>query len=256
MAWDPLAGPAPADALDGVDAVFNLQGEPIAQRWDARARDAIRDSRAVGTANLVAGLAASSERPAVLVSASAVGYYGAHGEEPLDEEAPPGEGFLARVCVEWEQAARGAESYGVRVATPRIGVVLDAHGGALAAMLPPFRLGLGGPVAGGHQYISWVVADDVVGVMLAAAGDERWSGAFNVTAPQPVTNREFARQLGAILSRPAVMPVPGFALRLRYGEMASLLTTGARVMPARALVFGYEFAHAELDGALRAALAE
>ncbi|HUA12736.1 MAG TPA: TIGR01777 family oxidoreductase [Solirubrobacteraceae bacterium] len=252
--WDPLAGPAPAQALEGADVVFNLAGETIAQRWSERARRAIRESRAVGTANLVGGIERAGARPPVLVSSSAIGYYGAHGDEPLDEETPPGTGFLAGVCVEWEQAARGAERHGVRVTLVRTGVVLDAAGGALAEMLPPFRLGLGGPIAGGHQYISWVHVDDVVGLMLAAAQEERWAGAVNATAPDPVTNGTFAKRLAARLHRPALVPVPALALRARYGEMASLLTTGARVLPARALVLGYRFAQPDLDGALAAAL--
>ncbi len=256
--WEMLQEPAPAAALSGRDAVVHLAGAPVAQRWSASAKRAIRDSRVSGTRNLIEGLRVAGEsghgRPPVLISASAIGYYGAHGEEPLDEDAPPGGDFLAQVCVAWEAEALTARELGVRVVTVRTGVVLDSGGGALAKMLPAFRLGIGGPVAGGRQYVSWVHAEDVVGMMLAAVADERWSGPANATAPEPLTNREFARALGAALGRPALLPVPELALRLLYGEMAEIVTTGARVMPARALVLGYEFRHPHLQGALRAAL--
>ncbi len=258
--WDPLGEAAPAAALAGRDAVIHMAGEPVAQRWSAKAKHAIRESRVSGTRNLVAGLAQLGEsddadaRPRTLVSSSATGYYGAHGEEPLDEDAPPGSDFLARVCTEWEAAAAAAGELGVRVVQARTGVVLDRSGGALAKMLPPFRLGVGGPVAGGRQFISWIHPDDLVGIMLAAVTDERWRGAVNATAPAPVLNSLFAKVLGRVLGRPALLPVPGLALRVLYGEMAEIVTTGARVMPAKALVLGYEFAQPQLEPALRAAL--
>lgn len=253
--WDPLGEPAPAQALAGRHAVVNLAGEPVAQRWSARVKRAIYDSRVVGTRNLIDGLRHAQPTPPVLVSASAIGYYGTHGEEPLDEEAPPGSDFLAEVCFAWEAAAAQARALGVRVAQVRIGVVLDAGGGALAKMLPPFRLGLGGPVGSGRQYVSWVHVSDVVGIVRAALEDDRWSGPFNATAPEPVTNRELAQALGRTLGRPAALPVPALALRALYGEMAEVVTGGARVLPARALVLGYEFAYPRLEPALRAALA-
>jgi uncharacterized protein (TIGR01777 family) len=254
--WDPLAGPAPAQALEGARAVVHLAGEPVAQRWSGGARRAIRESRVLGTRNLLAGIAEAAPRPEVLVNSSATGYYGAHGEEPLDEDAPPGRDFLAQVCVEWEAQAARAEQLGVRVVRLRTGVVLDRHGGALARMLPPFRLGVGGPVAGGRQYISWVHPDDIAGLVLAAIDREDWSGPFNATAPEPATNAEFSRELGRALHRPAVLPVPGLALRALYGEMAEMVTTGARVVPAKALVLGYEFRRPRLRGALEAALVD
>lgn len=256
VAWSLLEEPAPAAALAGRDAVVHLAGEPVAQRWSTQAKQAIRDSRVTGTRNLVAALAAldAGERPRTLVSSSAIGYYGAHGEEPLDEDAPPGHDFLAQVCVEWEAAAQQAGALGVRVVLVRTGVVLDAAGGALGKMLPPFRLGVGGPVAGGRQYVSWVHVDDVAGMMLAAVRDTRWEGPFNATAPDPRSNRDFSRALGRVLHRPALAPVPGFALRLLYGDMAEIVTSGARVMPAKALVLGYQFAFAQLEDALRATL--
>ncbi len=255
IAWDPLEQPAPAQALAGRDAIVHLAGERVAQRWSESAKRAIRESRVLGTRNLIEGLRTSEQRPPVLVSSSAIGYYGPHGEEPLDEEAPAGTDFLADVCVEWEREAARAGELGMRVAFVRTGVVLDAGAGALAKMLPPFRLGVGGPVAGGAQYISWVHPDDLLGIMLAALEDERWHGPFNATAPEPVENREFSRVLGRVLHRPAILPVPGFALRALYGEMADIVTTGARVVPARALVHGYEFRHPRLEEALRAVLA-
>jgi uncharacterized protein (TIGR01777 family) len=253
--WDPLREPAPSGALAARDALVHLAGEPVAQRWSAKAKQAIRDSRAVGTRNLVAGLASVEQgRPTTLVSSSAIGYYGPHGDEPLDEDAPPGGDFLADVCVEWEDAAATALELGLRVVQVRTGVVLDSDGGALSKMLPPFRLGVGGPVAGGRQYISWIHAQDLVGMILAALEDVRWSGPINATAPAPVTNRDFSKVLGEVLGRPAVLPVPGAALRLLYGEMAEIVTGGARVMPAKPLVLGYQFSHPRLEEALRSAL--
>lgn len=261
LAWDPLSEAAPTQALAGRDAVVHLAGEPVAQRWSAKVKQAIRDSRTIGTGNLIEGLARAQAAegtgaPHTLISSSAIGYYGDHGEEPLDEDAPPGNDFLAQVCVEWEAAAALAhERLGLRAVQVRTGVVLDRSGGALAKMLPAFRLGVGGPVAGGHQYMSWIYAEDVVGMMLAALEDERWSGPINATAPEPVTNREFSKALGSVLRRPSLLPVPGFALRALYGDMAEIVTSGARVMPAKPLVLGYEFSHPQLHEALRAALA-
>ena len=257
--WDLMSEPAPVQALHGRDAVVHLAGENIAQRWSERAKRAIRDSRVTGTRNLLAGLEAidaeqAGQRPGALISSSGVGYYGAHGEEPLDEEAPPGEDFLARICVEWEAQASKASALGMRVALVRTGVVLDRNGGALEKMLPPFRLGVGGPVAGGRQFISWIHLDDLAGLIVAATRDERWSGPLNATAPEPVSNREFSRALGRALKRPALLPVPAAALQALYGEMAEIVTRGARVVPAKALVLGFQFAHAELDEALSSAI--
>jgi uncharacterized protein (TIGR01777 family) len=251
---DPVSQPAPAEALNGRDAVVHLAGEPIAQRWNADVKRAIRESRELGTRNLVAGLRAAEPPPGVLVSQSAVGYYGPRGDERLDENAPAGSDFLAGVVAAWEREARAAEELGVRVVNTRTGVVLSESGGALAKMLPPFKLGVGGPVAGGRQYIPWIHLDDVVGVMLRAIDDESLSGAVNLAAPEPVTNRELSRTLGHVLVRPAITPVPGFALRLLYGDMASIVTTGQRAVPARLTDLGYEFEHPQLEEALRAAV--
>jgi uncharacterized protein (TIGR01777 family) len=259
--WDPLGEPAPVKALIGADAVVHLAGENVAQRWTGQAKRAIRESRVTGTRNLLLGLAAAGEaeaggqqRPRTLIGGSAVGYYGPRGEEPLDEDAPSGSGFLAETCVAWEAEAQRATALGMRVALVRTGVVLNRDGGALQKMLTPFRLGVGGPVASGEQYMSWIHRDDLVGMILAAIEDERWVGPVNGTAPEPVTNREFSHALGHALHRPSLLPVPGFALRLLYGEMAEIVTTGARVMPAKALVLGYSFRHPELAEALQSAL--
>ena len=255
VAWDPPAGPAPADALTGRDAVVHLAGAPVAQRWSAAAKEAIRASRELGTRNLVAGLAQADPRPGVLVSASAVGFYGKHGDERVDEDAPAGGDFLAGVCVAWEREALAAGDLGMRVVLMRTGVVLDPTGGALKTMLPPFRAGVGGPVAGGAQYMPWIHVDDVVGMYLAALGDPSWTGPVNVTAPEPATNRDFSKALGRALRRPAVAPVPAFALRVLYGDMAEIVTEGQRAVPARAQALGYTFRRPELDDALTAALA-
>lgn len=254
LAWArPTEEPAPAEALEGADAVIHLAGEPVAQRWSGEVKRAIRDSRELGTRQLVAGLelVPPAARPRVLVSQSATGYYGARGDEPLDEAAAPGDDFLAEVTVAWEREASRAAEHAVRVAITRTGVVLSPHGGALAKMLPPFRAGVGGPVAGGKQYVPWVHLDDVVGALLRCAEDSDAEGAFNLTAPTPVTNAELSRTLGHVLGRPAVLPVPGFAIRALYGEMAEIVTTGARVVPRRLEALGYSFAHPELEAALR-----
>ena len=254
IGWkDPLSEPAPAEALRGRDAVVHLAGAPVAQRWSDDARREIRESRVLGTRNLVAGLAAlpEAERPSTLVSQSASGWYGARGDEPLDESAPAADDFLAQVTLGWETEARLAEEVGVRVVTTRTGVVLAESGGALEKMLPPFKLGVGGPVAGGRQYVPWVHLDDVIGAILFAIDNPAARGPVNVAAPEPVTNRELSRALGRVLHRPAVAPVPALAVRLLYGDMAWVVTTGQRAVPARLLELGYEFRRPDLEDALR-----
>ncbi len=250
---DPVSEPPPTAALERADAVLHLLGEPVAQRWSAGAKQRIRDSRVRGTRSLVSALAAVSQerRPTVLVSQSATGFYGPRAQEAIDEQASPGTDFLAEVTAAWEAEARAAEGAGLRVALPRTGVVLAKGGGALAKMLPPFRLGVGGPVAGGRQYVPWIHLDDVVGGLLRCADDGQASGPVNLTAPSPATNAELSRALGRVLHRPAVLPVPGLALRVLYGDMGSIVTTGARVVPARLQELGYEFVHPELEPALR-----
>ena len=252
--WRPLSHPAPEAALAGRHGVVHLAGENVAQRWPDRAKRAIRESREVGTRNLIAGLRAADPRPGVLVCASAVGFYGSRGEATVDESTPPGDDFLAQVCVAWEREADAAAALGMRVVKIRTGVVLDRRGGALAKMLLPFRAGVGGPVAGGRQYLPWIHADDLVGLYLAALDGPDWRGAINGSAPEPVTNRQFSKALGRALRRPALAPVPGVALRLLYGEMAEIVTTGQRAVPRRPLELGYRFRHPDLDEALRDAL--
>ncbi len=254
VAWDPLDSPAPSAALAGRDAVVHLAGENVAQRWTNEARERILSTREIGTRNLVAGIAAADPRPRALVASSAVGYYGKHGDERLDEATAPGSDFLAGVCVAWEREADAAASLVSRVVRLRTGVVLDKDGGALAKMLPPFRLGVGGPVAGGAQYLPWIHADDLVGMYLAAIDGESWTGAVNATAPDPVTNAEFSKALGRALHRPALIPVPGLAIRLLYGDMAEIVTEGQRAVPRRAQELGFAFRHPDLDAALADAL--
>jgi uncharacterized protein (TIGR01777 family) len=252
VAWpDPAGTPAPASALDGRDAVVHLAGEPVAQRWSEAARRRIHESRAAGTRNLVAGMRAAATPPATLVSASAVGYYGSRGDERLDEDAAPGDDFLAGVCVVWEREAQAADA---RVVCVRTGIVLAAGGGALAKMLPFFRLGIGGPVAGGRQYMPWIHLDDLVGIYLAALDGDGWSGPVNGSAPEPVTNKTFSKAMGRVLGRPAFAPVPGLAVKTLYGRMAEIVIGGQRAVPRRTQELGYAFRHTELEPALRSAL--
>ena len=251
VAWQPGVAGAWTEQLDGVDGIINLAGEPIAgKRWTVAQKTRIRDSRVNTTTALVDAMARLARKPSVLVNASAVGYYGPHGDESLDESAPTGAGFLAETCQAWESSALRAESLGVRVVRLRIGVVLERGGGALAKMLPPFRLGLGGPLGSGRQWMSWVHRDDVVGLIRWALANGQVYGALNATAPQPVTMRDFTDALGRVLHRPSWLPVPAFALRLLLGEMSEMLLTGQRVVPSAARRLGYAFAHPSLDAAL------
>ncbi len=241
----------PAGALRGADAVVHLLGEPIAQRWTAEAKRRIHDSRVNSTRSLVGAISelAPDARPNVLVSQSATGVYGHRGSDWVDESSGPGADWLAELVVAWEHEALEGQNL-MRVVTTRTGVVLSPEGGALAQMLPFFRLGIGGPVAGGRQFVPWVHLDDVVGAMIACVTEARASGPVNVTSPNPVDNAELSTALGRALHRPAILPVPGFALHLLYGEMAEVVTTGQRVRPARLLELGYEFRQADLDRAL------
>ena len=247
----PTQAPPPEAALAGADAVIHLLGEPVAQRWSSSAKQRIRDSRVLSTRSLVAGLSALPEdqRPATLVSQSATGFYGPRDDQFVDEQSAAGSDFLAEVVVAWEREALAAPE-SVRVAMTRTGVVLSPSGGALAKMLPFFRLGVGGPVAGGRQYVPWVHLDDVVGALLHCVEHPDAQGAVNVTAPNPVTNAELSRVLGRVLGRPAVLPVPGFALRLLYGEMSEIVTTGQRVLPRRLEQLGFAFRQPEVEAAL------
>ncbi|HSR94921.1 MAG TPA: TIGR01777 family oxidoreductase [Solirubrobacterales bacterium] len=250
--WEPTLERPPAAAFEGVDGVVNLQGEKINQRWTADAKRRIMESRRMGTRNLIAAIAGLARKPGVLVNQSAIGFYGDRGEAMVDESAEPGEGYDAEVVREWETAAREAESVGLRLVVVRTGHVLDAGGGLLAELLPPFKLGIGGPLAGGRQYMSWVHIDDEVGILLWALDEEKVSGTVNSTAPNPVTNRELSQAIGRALGRPAAVPVPGFVLDLKFGsEFGKVLRGGQRVMPRRALDLGYQFRYTDIDAALK-----
>jgi len=251
-AWRPTAERPPAAAIDGVAGVVNLVGEPIDQRWTDDAKRRILESRERATKNLVDALSATDPRPSVLVSQSAVGYYGDRGDALVDESTPAGESFDAGVCASWEAAAHGAEQLGVRVAVTRTGLVLDSKEGLLKQLLLPFKLGLGGPIASGRQYMPWIHIADEVRVLQWALDTESASGTYNATSPNPVTNREFSKALGRVLGRPAVLSVPEVALRLRFGEeLTETLAGGQRALPRRALDAGFEFGHPELEPALR-----
>lgn len=254
-AWQPESMPAPAAAFDGVETVFHLAGESVAGgRWTAEKKRKILESRVLGTRHLVQAMSALPVRPRVLVSTSAVGYYGDRGDEELDESAAPGDGFLAEVCRAWEAEARAAEALGVRVVILRVGLVLSLAGGALAQMLPVFRLGLGGRLGTGRQWMSWVHIDDVIGLMLHAAARESVRGPVNVVSPNPVQNEEFTRELARALRRPAALSVPRVALRVGLGELADGLLASQRVAPRAALASGYSFLFAELGPALASCL--
>ncbi len=240
--------PSP-EVFAGCQAVVNLAGEPVAQRWTAAARERISNSRIQGTRSLVTAL--REHPPAVLVSASAVGYYGSRGDEIMNEDSPPASDFLGQLAVAWEKEAHAAEQFGVRVVTPRVGVVLGRGGGALAKMLLPFRLGVGGRLGTGAQWMSWIALDDVLSLIEFAIEDAALSGPVNAVAPNPVTNAGFTRELAAALHRPAIFPVPAFALRLLFGEMSQVLLGGQRVIPQAALRAGFQFRFADLDEALR-----
>ncbi|MCK6481385.1 MAG: TIGR01777 family oxidoreductase [Planctomycetes bacterium] len=252
--WDAEGGPPPAEAFEGVEAVLHLAGDPVAEgRWNPEKKARIRDSRVKGTRHLVEALRALPRRPRVLVAASAVGFYGDRGDEVLAEDAAPGADFLASVCRDWEEMARGAEALGVRTVMLRIGVVLG-RGGALRRMLLPFRLGLGGPLGDGRQWMPWIHVEDVVGLLLHAAREEGMRGPVNAAAPGACTNREFTRALGRVLRRPAILPAPRFGLRLAFGEFADILFASTRAVPRAALAAGYSFRHPEVEGALRASV--
>jgi uncharacterized protein (TIGR01777 family) len=250
-AWNPESGPAPAEALRGVEAVFNLAGEPVFEgRWTDEKKRRIRDSRVAGTRNLVSALAILETRPKVLVSASAVGYYGDRGDQELDETSTPGRDFLAQVCVDWEREAMAAEPLGIRVVCVRIGIVLAPGGGALATMLTPFRMGIGGRLGSGRQWMPWIHINDMVGLMLHASRNDAIRGPMNAVAPRPVTNLDFTSALAHAVHRPAMLPMPRIALRLALGEVSDILLASERVLPRVAEHSGYVFEHPDLAGAL------
>jgi uncharacterized protein (TIGR01777 family) len=255
ISWDPEAGRLNPDKLDGVDAVVHLAGENVGARWTRERKARIRSSRIRGTRLLSEALARTRRRPSVLVSASAIGIYGSRGDEILTENSPLGDAahdFLAGVGQEWEAAAEPARSAGIRVVHPRFGLVLSPAGGALKKMLLPFRLGLGGRLGDGSQWMSWISIDDVVGAIHKVLVTDSFSGPVNLTAPVPVRNRDFTRTLGRVLSRPTPFPIPAAALRLALGEMASAtLLASARALPKRLLASGFGFEHPDLEGGLR-----
>lgn len=254
--WDPATGAIDADKAAGLDAVVHLAGENVAGgRWSAARKERIRQSRGPATRRLCAALA-QLPRPPVLLSASATGLYGDRGDETLDETSPPGSGFLAEVAQEWERATEPLAQRGGRVCLLRIGVVLGKDGGALKKMLPPFRLGLGGPIGSGAQWTSWIALDDLCAAIAFLLADPAARGPYLCVSPRPVTNRDFAKALGRAVHRPALLPVPAFALRLLFGEMAdAVLLSSQRALPRRLLEAGFAFAHEDLDGALRSVLA-
>ena len=237
------------EILASADAVVHLAGEPVAQRWNDAAKKRIQDSRVEGTRHLVKALSTQSTRPRVLVCASAVGYYGSRGDQILTEASSPGTDFLARVVVDWEDAAQSAESLGIRVVRLRLGMVLG-NGGALAKLLPPFRFGVGGRLGSGHQWMAWIHLEDAVNLILFAVNYAAIRGAVNATAPHPVTNEEFTDRLAQALHRPAILPVPGFALKLAFGEMAEMVLASQRVLPTVAKSAGFRFQYPELHPAL------
>jgi uncharacterized protein (TIGR01777 family) len=256
--WNPARGEVEAAELEGHDAAVHLAGDPVAEgRWTAEKKRRIRDSRVQGTTLLAATLAQLKTPPRALLSASAVGYYGDRGEEILTEESATGADFLSSVCREWEGSVGSAQVVGIRVVWLRFGVVLSASGGALTKMLMPFKLGAGGRIGSGEQYMSWIALDDVTGAILHALAHEELEGAVNVVAPRPVTNAEFTKTLGGVLGRPTIFAVPAFAARLAFGEMAdAALLASQRAEPARLTATNYKFKYPELEGALRHAVGE
>lgn len=255
--WDPMHAQLSRDALDGVDAVVHLAGEPIAQRWTNDRKQAIRESRVRGTELLARTIAQMERKPSVLLSGSAVGYYGDRGDELLDEQSAAGSDFLAGVARDWERATAAASDAGVRVVHVRTGVVLSPKGGALAKLLLPFRMGVGGPIGSGRQWMSWISLHDQIRAIEHALASSAVAGAVNFVAPNPVTNAEFASTLGHVLARPALVPVPSVAIELLYGEMArATILAGQRVLPKALAASGFAFAHPTLEQALRFELAD
>ncbi len=252
---DPMKAGQWMEAVKDCNAVINLAGESIfAQRWNEEFKRLLRDSRILTTENAVRALVqipkTTAGSPKVLVNASAIGYYGPRGDEVLAEDGLPGNDTLAQVAVEWEKAARAAEANGIRVALIRIGVVLAKQGGALPQMLPPFKFGVGGPIGSGRHWFSWIHIDDMVGILILALDHPQAQGPINGTAQNPVTNKVFSKALGRALHRPAIFPVPAFMLKLRFGQVAEVLSTGQRVIPAKALALGYHFKYPDIDPAL------
>lgn len=253
FAWNPVAQQPSGQAFAGVGAVVHLAGELVAGRWTEKKKQRIEDSRVIGTRNLVKAFEVAN-RPPVLVSSSAIGFYGNRGDSELAEDHRPGHDFLAKVCRAWENEAKRAEQLGVRVVIVRTGIVLAPGGGALQAMLPPFKMGVGGPMGSGQQWWSWIHRDDLVGIMQRAIEDDEMRAVYNGTAPNPMRQKEFGTVLGTVLRRPSFMPTPAFALKLLLGGFATELLGSKRVLPERLQEHGFEFRYPELEGALRQAL--
>src|SRR5216684_1044002 len=247
--WDSAKSEPPPESLEGAEAVIHLAGEPVARRWSPEVKRLIRTSRVDGTRHLVNALSTLTCRPRVLICASAIGFYGSRGDEVLTEESSAGDDFLARVVVDWEKSAVLAAALGIRVVRLRLGVVLG-KGGALAKMRPPFRMGVGGRIGSGRQWMSWIHIEDVIGLIQFALANDALAGPVNATAPKPVTNSEFTRDLGSALHRPAIFPIPKFALKMMFGEMAEVIVASQRVVPAVAVNAGYRFRFPELSPAL------
>jgi len=258
LRWDPLTGTIEREKLEGVDAVVHLAGENIAgRRWSETYKQRLLESRVQGTRLICETIAGLERKPRVLACASAIGFYGDRGNEPLNETAAVGQGFLPELCLQWEQSCQAARDAGIRVANMRLGVVLSPEGGALASMLTPFKLGAGGVVGSGEQHFSWISLDDAVRAIQFVLTNDSLSGPVNLVSPQPATNREFTKTLGRVLSRPTVLPMPAFAARLAFGEMAdALLLASARVLPSQLTATGFDFKYPQLEGALRHLLAE
>lgn len=254
--WRSMETEPSSESVSAADAVVYLAGEPVAQRWTSEVKQRIRSSRVDGTHNLIQALAKQSRKPEVLVCASAIGYYGSRGDEVLTEASTPGGDFLAQIVVDWEKAAQEAESLGIRVVMLRFGVILGKDGGALQKMLPAFRFGVGGRLASGQQWMSWIHVGDVVSLIRFALESRALRGPANATSPQPVTNSEFTRELAVALHRPAVFPVPRLALNLLFGEMAEVVLASQRVVPQAALSAGFRFEYPELREALARLLSE
>ena len=251
-AWEPTLERPPAEAFEGVDGVVNLVGEKIDQRWTESAKRKIMDSRKVATHNLVGAIEGLTTKPKVMVSQSAVSYYGDRGDEVLDETSAPGEGFDSSVCVEWEKSAHEVEAAGVRLVIVRTGQVMETGGGLLGELLLPFKLGLGGPLAGGKQWLPWIHLSDELGILTWALDTESVTGVVNGTAPNPVTNKDWSKALGKAVGRPAVLPIPGIAVEVKFGkEFGKVAQGGQRVLPRRTEELGYAFKWPEIDAALR-----
>jgi uncharacterized protein len=250
--WEPTLERPTDAAFAGVDGVINLVGEKINQRWTDDAKKKIMETRRTATHNLVGAIEGLATKPGVLVSQSAVGYYGNRGDETLDETSSAGDSFDAQVCVEWEKAAHEVDAAGVRLAIVRTGQVMETEGGILGELLLPFKLGIGGPLAGGRQWVPWIHLSDEVGILIWALDTESVSGVVNGTAPNPVTNKEWSKALGRALHRPAVLPIPGVAVEVKFGrEFGKVAQGGQRVLPRRTEELGYAFKFPEIDGALR-----